>query len=209
MFTGLIEEIGTLAESAPRTRSRVLTIAARKVLEGTAVGDSIAVNGACLTVTEVGEGFFRAEAVAETLRATNLGALRPGHRVNLERALHLGDRLHGHLVSGHIDGIARLGSIRSEGDSRILTLTCPRGLLSLVAPKGSVALDGTSLTVSAADRSSFSVAVIPHTAGATTLCERRPGDDLNLECDLVARYLARLTEFDGGCYGAGFDRRRD
>ncbi len=209
MFTGLIEEIGVVAECAPRPRSRTITITADKILEGTVVGDSIAVNGACLTVTGIGEGFFRADAVAETLRATNLESLRPGNRVNLERALRLGDRLHGHLVSGHVDGIARVDSVRAEGNSRVMTFSCPREFLALIAAKGSVTLDGTSLTVASADRSSFSVAVIPHTAGATTLSDRSPGDRLNLECDLFARYLARLTEFEGGCYGAGFDRRRD
>ncbi len=183
MFTGIVEELGRFAG----TEGSRYTFEAERVLDGTRVGDSIAVNGCCLTVVDIGPGWWKADVVEETISRTTLGRLQPGDPVNLERALRLADRLGGHLVQGHVDGIGTVTAAAPE-----LAVQLPPELLRYVAEKGSVAVDGVSLTVAAVSPTTFAVAIIPHTAEVTTLGRRRPGDEVNLEVDLIARYVGRL-----------------
>lgn len=195
MFTGLVEELGNLKKLTRGTDSARLHITARKVLEGMTIGDSIAVNGVCLTVVDHDGQSFAAEVMAETLAKTNLGALSPGRRVNLERALRLGDRLGGHLVSGHIDGVGTI-TRREEHDIAVLvTVGAPAEVMRYVVKKGSVAIDGISLTVVDLDAGSFQVSLIPHTAGATTLGFKKPGETVNLEGDLIGKYVEKLLSY--------------
>jgi riboflavin synthase len=181
MFTGLIEELGSLAA---RDGAR-FTFAAAVVTEDAKVGDSISVNGCCLTVVEVGPGWWSADVVGETLARTTLGGLGDGDPVNLERPLRLSDRLGGHVVQGHVDGVGRVVAPAPD-----LVVATPD--TRYIVEKGSVAVDGVSLTVVSVDDASFSVAVIPHTAAVTTLGHRRPGDGVNLEFDILAKYVERL-----------------
>jgi len=183
VFTGIVEELGRF-RGADGGR---FTFEATHVLDGTGVGDSIAVNGCCLTVVAAGDGWWQADVVDETLRRTTLGGLQAGDPVNLERALRLSDRLGGHLMQGHVDGV---GAVTAAAPG--LAVEPPPDLFRYVAEKGSVAVDGVSLTVAAVDAATFHVAVIPHTAAVTTLGRRRPGDRVNLEVDLIARYVGRL-----------------
>jgi len=183
MFTGIVEELGTVEE---REGGR-FTFGASIVLEDLKVGDSVAVNGCCLTVVEIGEGWWRADAVEETLQRANLADLRPGDRVNLERPVRLADRLGGHLVQGHVDA---LGEIVSPAPD--LRIKAPTHLLKYVVTKGSITVDGCSLTVVDVFDDGFSVAIIPHTAEVTTLGRKGRGDRVNLEVDLVAKYVERL-----------------
>lgn len=192
MFTGLIEEIGTVRRVEPRPQGARLTIAASGVLDGTRCGDSIAVNGACLTVVDLKAGALVAEVMAETLKVTTLGSLKAGDKVNLERALQLGGRLGGHLVSGHVDGVGEIKMKRRAGIAWELVVEVPPGLERYIAPKGSLALDGTSLTVITAERNLVTVGIIPHTARNTILGSKGPGDGVNVEVDLLARYLEKL-----------------
>lgn len=192
MFTGLVEEIGTVRDIATVSQGSRLTIAARKVLAGTRRGDSIAVNGACLTVVDLTPASLVAEVMAETLRVTTLGSLKAGDKVNLERALQLGERLGGHLVSGHIDGVGEIKARQQVGIAWELTLAVPSGLTRYIAPKGSLAVDGTSLTVIGVTGDQVTIGLIPHTAGNTILGGKGPGDRVNIEVDLLARYLERL-----------------
>lgn len=192
MFTGLVEEIGTVRRIVTSSQGARITVAARKVLEGSRTGDSIAVNGVCLTVVELQTSALVAEVMAETLRVTNLGYLQAGDRVNLERALQLGQRLGGHLVSGHIDAVAEITARRKVGIAWELTLAIPAGLERYITPKGSVCLDGTSLTVISQQGNELVVGLIPHTAHNTVLGEKGPGARVNLEVDLLARYLEKL-----------------
>jgi riboflavin synthase len=193
MFTGLVEEGGVIASVAPGGASARLVIAASAVLDGLRTGDSVAVNGACLTAVEVTGDGFAVDAVAETLRRTNLGALGPGDRVNLERPMRLGDRLDGHLVQGHVDGVGTVAAARPEGESTVLEVTAPPDLLRYVVEKGSVAVDGVSLTVAARLPDGFSVALIPHTMAVTTLGPQAVGRAVNLEVDVVAKYVESLA----------------
>ena len=193
MFTGLVEEGGVVASVAPGGEGARLVIAASAVLDGLEVGDSVAVNGACLTAVEVTADGFAVDAVAETLRRTNLGALAAGDRVNLERPMRLGDRLDGHLVQGHVDGVGRVAEARPEGESTVLEVTAPQDLLRYVVEKGSVAIDGVSLTVAARLPEGFSVALIPHTMAVTTLGPQAVGRAVNLEVDVVAKYVESLA----------------
>lgn len=183
MFTGIVEELGLLRA---RDRSR-FTFAAEVVTADAAIGASIAVNGCCLTVVDLGAGWWAADVVDETLSRTNLGDLSPGDPVNLERPLRLSDRLGGHLVQGHVDAVGEVVAPAPD-----LAVRAPH--TRYLVEKGSVAVDGVSLTVVDADRGGFAVAVIPHTASVTTLGLRAPGDRVNLEFDLVAKYVERLTE---------------
>ncbi len=192
MFTGLIEDVGIVARLERRGPSATLTVSTS--LGELTLGDSVAVDGVCLTVTRLDAGSFAADCSAETLAHTTLGALAPGARVHLERALLPTTRLGGHLVSGHVDGKATLASIEPVGDARKLTITVPAALSRFVAKKGSVALDGVSLTVNGVDGERFDVMIIPHTADKTKLTAKLPGDAMNLEVDLLARYVARLLE---------------
>ncbi len=193
MFTGLIETVGeVLGLSLEGTAGRIRIRA--RFAEPLIVSESVAVDGACLTVTSASGDGFEADVSAETLSRTTLGSLRSGRRVNLERALKLGDRLGGHLVLGHVDGVGRIADRRDSGNGFELSCDAPRPLLRYVAEKGSVAVDGVSLTVSGLAENGFRVAVIPFTAGATTLAVKRPGDAVNLEVDVLSRYIERLRD---------------
>ena len=196
MFTGIIEEIGTVRSIRGGGSGVVLDIEASKVLEGTATGDSIAVNGVCLTVTP-GSGHFTADAMPETLRRTSLGSLRPGSKVNLERAMVCGGRFGGHLVSGHVDACGRVADLVRDGIALVMRVSVPSDVLRYVARKGSVTLDGVSLTVASVSDadSSFTVSLIPHTMASTTLHLLKPGSPVNVEVDMLARYVERLLAF--------------
>jgi riboflavin synthase len=195
MFTGIIEEIGTLKAISRGQRSATLEISALKVLEGTRVGDSIAVNGVCLTVTSIGKGSFIVDAMPETLSRSNLGSLQAGSKINLERALQLGDRLGGHLVSGHIDGEGIIFSFREDDNAIRIHIATDQSLLRYIIEKGSIAVDGISLTVTHVDDKSFEVSVIPHTKNETTLCGKRSGERVNLETDMIGKYIERFSGF--------------
>lgn len=188
MFTGLIEEQGRVL-TPPRNGK--LSLAASKVTEGLALGDSIAVNGVCLTVSAFFGQRFTADVMPETLHRSNLGELRTGSLVNLERALPATGRFGGHFVSGHIDGVGSLLSVRPEGNALIFSIRAAPELLRGIVEKGSVAIDGISLTVVEVTETLFSVSVIPHTAAVTTLAGKRPGDRLNLETDMIGKYVLR------------------
>ena len=192
MFTGIIEELGTVKSVRPGADSAVVQVEARVVTEGLKTGDSVAVNGVCLTVVSFTKTDFSAEVMAETLRKSGLGGLKAGDRVNLERALRLTDRLGGHMVSGHIDGVGVVESVVKEDIARVFKVRAPAEVLRYVIKKGSIAVDGISLTVSDLTDDSFSVSIIPHTAAMTTLGYRNPGDKVNLEPDMIVKYVERL-----------------
>jgi riboflavin synthase len=201
MFTGIIEELGTVKELKKGAASATLKVQASKVAADLGKGDSISVNGVCLTVVEFSKAGFTAEAMAETLRATNLGGLRPGDRVNLERALSPSGRLGGHIVSGHVDGVGAIKSVVREDIAQVFTVEAPEAVMRYIIKKGSIAVDGISLTVVDFEEGSFSVSIIPHTAKETTLGIKKTGDRVNLEPDLIAKYVERL--FPGGKGGPG------
>lgn len=192
MFTGIVEEMGTLKAAKHGARSSILTILAEKVLEGTKLGDSICTNGVCLTVTKLGSNFFEADVMAESIRRTNLGYLKPGDRVNLERALRLCDRLGGHLVSGHVDGVGKISALEKEDNAVWVTVETTPEILKYIIEKGSITIDGISLTVAYVDQHKFKVSIIPHTGAQTTLLEKKIGDRLNLENDLIGKYVEKL-----------------
>lgn len=198
MFTGLVEELGVVRGVARGADSARIHIEAKLILEDMKTGDSIAVNGVCLTSVEFGRGHFMADVMAETLSKTNLAHLRPGDRVNLERALRLGDRLGGHLVSGHIDGVGTITRRERHDIATLITISAPPRMMKYIIKKGSVAIDGTSLTVVDFTEGSFQVSLIPHTAHMTTLGFKKAGDTVNLEGDLVGKYIERLIRFRGG-----------
>lgn len=193
MFTGIIEEIGTIKTIQHGANSAVLEIQASKVLEKTLLGDSISTNGVCLTVVEQTKDSFRVEAMNETLARTNLGTLEQGARVNLERALAMGDRLGGHMVSGHIDGTGVIQSLRQDDIAWWVQVSCDDKLMRYIIEKGSIAIDGISLTVASVQANSFEVSIIPHTKDHTTLLAKSVGDSVNLENDLVGKYIERFT----------------
>jgi riboflavin synthase len=197
MFTGIVTDLGTVTEvSRPvaGAADRRLRIATRFPMAEVALGASIACNGCCLTVMEKGLDWFAADASAETLSKTTLGAWAKGTKVNLERSLRAGDELGGHLVSGHVDGVAEVLALREDGGSKRYTIKPPAHLARFIAAKGSVALDGVSLTVNEVDGATFGVNIIPHTQAVTAFGALRPGDRLNMEIDVIARYVARLME---------------
>ena len=194
MFTGLVEELGRVRAVVPNATGARQEIEATTVLDDATLGSSIAVNGCCLTVVDLGDGFWAADAVEETLARTSLGALAPGDPVNLERPVRLSDRLGGHLVQGHVDGVGRIRERTPlpDGSTRV-GIEAPRHLLRYVVEKGSIAVDGVSLTVAGTDDAGFDFALIPHTATVTTLGCKEAGDPVNLEVDLVAKYIERLV----------------
>ncbi|MCL6631162.1 MAG: riboflavin synthase [Alicyclobacillus herbarius] len=193
MFTGLVEEVARVVALEPRAESVRIRLAAKRVLEGVRLGDSIAVNGVCLTVVAFDEHTFTADAVKETLRRSNLGRLRPGSRVNVERALRLGDRLGGHIVAGHVDAVGTLTARTQEGVATVLTISAPPSVLRYVVEKGSICVDGVSLTVMDVDDAGFRVSIIPHTGAHTTLLDAKLGQAVNLEVDVLAKYLEKLA----------------
>lgn len=198
MFTGLVEEVAIVQKINHRQHSAHLHIAANKVLEGARLGDSIAVNGACLTVVDFSASGFTADAVPETMRKTNLGHLHPGDRVNVERALQLGARLGGHMVAGHVDGVGVIRAREGEGIATVFTIDAAADLLRYVVDKGSICVNGVSLTVMDSTVNSFRLSIIPHTGTHTTLMQAKVGDIVNLECDLIAKYVEKMLFHTGG-----------
>jgi len=194
MFTGIVEAVGRVAALEPRGELLRLVLEAPSLTEGTRLGDSVAVNGACLTVVSVEGPRLAFDAVPETLDRTGLGELRAGARVNLERALRAGGRLDGHLVQGHVDATGRLARLERQGDDVRLFVDCDPDFADLLVEKGSVAIDGVSLTVVGVRADGFDVALIPHTLRETTLGERRPGDRLNLEADVLGKYVKKYLD---------------
>ncbi|MDW7675525.1 MAG: riboflavin synthase [Bacillota bacterium] len=192
MFTGLVEELGTLIKINRGSNSARLALKAKTVLKGVKLGDSIAVNGICLTVVSFSESQFEVEVMDETLKKTNLGYLSIGEKVNLERALSLGDRLGGHLVSGHIDGVGEIERMDKLDIAILITIKASENILKYIIEKGSIAIDGVSLTIVSADKSSFTVSLIPHTKNMTTLGIKKIGDTVNLEADMIGKYVAKF-----------------
>jgi riboflavin synthase len=192
MFTGIIEALGTVAEIQARPEGARLIVEAPSVAEGTAIGDSVAVNGVCLTAVAVAPPRLAFDAIPETLRRSDLGQLRVGDRVNLERPLPAGGRLSGHFVQGHVDGTGRIQGIMNEGTSQRIRISLPPDLRRYVVEKGSIAVDGISLTVAALDADAFEVAIIPHTRAVTTLGQKAAGAEVNLEVDILAKYVDAL-----------------
>jgi riboflavin synthase len=198
MFTGIVEELGTVRDLRRNASGARFEFEAALVLEDARVGDSIAVDGCCLTVVERGPNWWASDAVAETLRRTSLGLLQVGDSVNLERPVRLADRLGGHLVQGHVDGQGQIDDCRAGPDGALLVrIQAPTDLLRYVVEKGSIAIDGVSLTVVSVSDTHFSVALIPHTLSVTTLGKKQPGDPVNLEVDVLAKYVERLLETRG------------
>ncbi len=196
MFTGLVEESGRVIECIVLSRSATITVSAPLVSTGTKPGDSIAVNGCCLTVVAIGvdTGVLTFDAVPETLARTNLGCLKPGDRVNLERPLEIGARLGGHFVQGHIDGVGTVLTVTPVENAIVFEIEIPVELSRYVVEKGSITVDGVSLTVAEVRPKSFTVWTIPHTREVTTLGARKPGDPVNIECDLLGKYVERLLQ---------------
>ena len=194
MFTGIIEEVGTITKVLSGGNAGAISIRARTVLGGTKLGDSIAVNGVCLTVTHRTDDGFTADVMPETLRRTNLGRLSTGDAVNLERAMAADGRFGGHIVSGHIDGTGTVTEARREQNAVWVTIAAAPELLRGIVEKGSITIDGISLTVAALTAQTFSVSIIPHTGAQTTLLSRRAGDLVNLETDILGKYVARLLQ---------------
>lgn len=192
MFTGIIEEIGKVVRIEKGNISSKLTIIGNVVLENTKIGDSIALNGVCLTVTSMTNGQYTVDVMAETLRRSSLGKLKPGNKVNLERAMAADGRFGGHIVSGHIDGTGVVSNFQREDNAVWVTISADSTLLRYIVEKGSIAIDGISLTVAYVDEACFKVSLIPHTAGHTTLLDKKVGDVVNLECDIIGKYVEKL-----------------
>ena len=192
MFTGLVEEIGTIKSIKKGTNSAQITIIADKVLLDVNLGDSICTNGVCLTVTNFSPNCFTVDVMAETIRKSNLDSLTPGKKVNLERALRLGDRLGGHMVSGHIDGVGIISNLEKEDNATWVTISTSYDLLKYIVYKGSIAIDGVSLTVAYVDDIKFKVSIIPHTKDITTLLDKKVGYKVNLECDMIGKYVEKM-----------------
>ena len=205
MFTGLIAALGTVERLAEGSTSCRLTVRAPQLLSGVKIGDSIAVNGVCLTVVHLRGDTFTADVMPETVRRTTLHLLQPGDRVNLEKALRPTDGLDGHIVQGHVEGVGTIQQIIPEGNARVYRIQAPGELLRYIVEKGSIAVDGISLTVTETDDSGFGVSLIPHTAKMTTLGYKSAGDAVNLETDILARYVEKMLGMDKK--GNGFSDR--
>ncbi|MBI2857101.1 MAG: riboflavin synthase [Chloroflexi bacterium] len=193
MFTGIVEEMGTVEVTATNS----LRVRAAKTLQGLGAGDSISVNGACLTVTSVTESGFTVEVMPETLRRSSLGSLSRDDRVNLERALTVGGRIGGHLVQGHLDGTGRILSLRPEGKATLMSVSAPEGVMRYLVEKAFIAVDGVSLTVASVEAAGFTVSIVGYTLHNTTLGSRRAGEPVNLEVDIMAKYVERFTRARG------------
>lgn len=196
MFTGIIEEIGTVKSITRGAKSFSLEIEAKTVLEGTLLGDSIATNGVCLTVTHINGNAFTADVMPETVSRTSLSQLQKGSKVNLERALTLQKRLGGHIVSGHVDGTGRISRMYNDDNALWVWIDCADSIMRYIVEKGSITIQGISLTVAKVQTGSFAVSLIPHTQEATTLHNARVGDIVNLENDVIAKYVERLMQSD-------------
>lgn len=194
MFTGIVEEMGTVKRLEQSPINCKLELNCQKVLEDTKIGDSIAVNGVCLTVVQMTEHSFTADVMPETLRRSSLGSLKIGSKVNLERAMAANGRFGGHIVAGHIDGTGKIKSMTPEGNAVLVTIGAEPAILRYIVEKGSIAIDGISLTVAKISHSDFTVSLIPHTAGETTLLLHRPGEIVNLETDIIGKYTEKLLQ---------------
>lgn len=193
MFTGIIEEVGEVTAIKRGAKSCELSIRGSIIFDDLKIGDSVAVNGVCLTATSIKGNIFTADVMAETVRRSNIGMLKNGSNVNLERAMAANGRFGGHIVSGHIDGVGFVQSLVREDNAVWVTITADDAIMRYIVEKGSVAIDGISLTVAKVYSDAFAVSVIPHTASQTTLLSRRAGDRVNLECDIVGKYVEKLT----------------
>ena len=198
MFTGLVEELGKIKSITKGTKSARLTIEGQVVLQDVKLGDSIAVNGTCLTVVEYTQRSFTADVMPETVRSTVLAELKPGDVVNLERTLRLGDRLGGHIVSGHVDGVGLIRSKERSDNAIVVTIEAPPQVMRYIIAKGSIAIDGTSLTIVDYGTDWFSVSLIPHTASLTTVGLKETGSKVNLEADVLGKYVAKLLGLQNG-----------
>jgi riboflavin synthase len=193
MFTGIIEEKGIIKSIRTIGQSARIIISADKVLDGLKTGDSINTDGVCLTVTEFSSSFFTVDVMPETIQRTTFSKLRPGSSVNLERALRLSDRLGGHIVSGHIDGTGIIGQIRKDENAIWISISAEDRILRYVVEKGSIAIDGISLTVVKTSQHTFEVSIIPHTQTETTILTKKTGDTVNIECDIIGKYVEKLS----------------
>lgn len=193
MFTGIVEETGSIRGVRKGEKSASLIVECSDIIDGTQIGDSISVNGVCLTVTDIKESCFEADVMPETIRATNLKYLKPGDTVNLERALLASGRFGGHIVSGHIDGTGIISGVKKEDNAVWITIEAAPEILRYIIHKGSIAVDGISLTVQYVDERVFKIAVIPHTRDFTTLQQRKVGYKVNLECDILGKYIEKLV----------------
>ncbi|WP_326512053.1 riboflavin synthase [Clostridium intestinale] len=196
MFTGIVEEIGTVVDFEASQNILRIKVQASKVLEETYLGDSISTNGVCLTVTGIGKNHFYADVMGETVRRSNLGTLKKGDKVNLERAMAANSRFGGHIVSGHIDGKGKITSYEKEGNAVWITIDTGKEVLKYIVEKGSIAIDGISLTVAYVDEKKFKVSIIPHTSEETTLLKKKIGEEVNLECDVIGKYVEKLLGFN-------------
>lgn len=194
MFTGIIEEIGQIKHIALGTKSSAMIIGADKVLDDVKIGDSISTNGVCLTVSRFGSDYFEADVMAETMRRTNFRELRTGDKVNLERAMQLNGRFGGHIVSGHVDGTGVIVSIKKEENAVWVSIGTNENILKYIVEKGSITIDGISLTVAYVDDHIFKVSIIPHTGAQTTLLGKKIGDSVNLENDLIGKYVEKMLK---------------
>ncbi|WP_298844421.1 riboflavin synthase [Clostridium sp.] len=195
MFTGLIEEIGSIKSIAKGAKSARIIVNASEIMSGMKIGDSVSTNGVCLTVTDFNQNSFSTDVMAETMRCSNLGKLKQGSCVNLERALRASDRLGGHIVSGHIDGLGTIVDLSIEENATWVSVETTREILKYIVHKGSIAIDGISLTVAYVDENIFKVSIIPHTKGETTLVTKKIGEVVNLESDMMAKYVEKLLQY--------------
>lgn len=198
MFTGIVEEVGEIRGIKKGEKSSILSIKANKVIEDVKLGHSICTNGVCLTVTNIYRNIFDADVMAETLRRSNLGELKVGSKVNLERALSAKGRFGGHIVSGHIDGVGKIVFLEKEDNAIWVTIEAKENILQYIVEKGSIAIDGISLTVAYVDDKVFKVSIIPHTGKETILLSKTSEDTVNLECDVIGKYVEKLLTFQSG-----------